>query len=167
MLKATQLTLLNVIFFSKKFRKKKHKMKKKTNRKNLINVKKVLVSNIIFSVFPGISFIWDLLVKFCSIWSPFQWITSLLTLILMYWMSGYYYNKFLSKKGGWMYTKTRIYMIMVDLLLNFSLGIYYMNYRDTFIGTLMVKCPVFCSPIFWCIELIFFYIYCRYISAKK
>lgn len=44
--------------------------------------------------------------------------------------------------------ETRIYMIGLDLFLNFSLGIYYMNYRDTFIGALMVQCPVFCSPLF-------------------
>lgn len=45
-------------------------------------------------------------------------------------------------------TKTRILMIGVDLILNFGLGIYYMNHRDTFIGTLMIQCPVFLSPFF-------------------
>lgn len=45
-------------------------------------------------------------------------------------------------------TKTRILMIVVDLILNFGLGIYYMNHRDTFIGTLMIQCPVFLSPFF-------------------
>ena len=64
-------------------------------------------------------------------------------------------------------TKTRIVMIAFDLLVNFSLGIYYMNYRDTFIGELMVKCPIFFSPLFWCVELICFYVYYKYIDSKK
>ena len=113
--------------------------------------------------------IWDLSVKYFQIWPIFQWITSLLTLIIIYWVSGYFYNKFLSDNGGWMDAKTRILMIIIDLILNFSIGIYYMNYRDTFIGTLMLKCPVFCSPIFWLFELICFYVYYRYVtkSIKK
>lgn len=105
---------------------------------------------------------WELILKFYQLWPPLQWATSLLTLILIYWVTGYYYNKFLSQRSGWMGVKARIIMIVFDLLLNFTLGIYYMNYRDTFIGTLMIKCPVFCSPIFWVIELICFYIYYRY-----
>lgn len=110
--------------------------------------------------------LWESIIQFYKLWPPFQWATSLLTLVLMYWLSGYYYNKFLSYKGGWMSAKTRIYMIIVDLLLNFILGIYYMNYRNTFIGTLLIQCPVFCSPFFWMIELIVFYIYYRYIFSK-
>ena len=114
--------------------------------------------------------IWESIIKFYNIWPPFQWATSLFTLVFLYWVSGYFYNKFLSQKGGWMSSTTRIYMIIIDLLLNFSLGIYYMNYRDTLIGTLLVQCPVFCSPFFWLMELVFFYIYYRYfylISIKK
>ena len=108
----------------------------------------------------------ELFMKYYQIWPPFQWITSLLTLVLIYWISGYFYNKFLSNKGGWMDAKARIIMITVDLLLNFSLGIYYMNYRETLMGALMMKCPVFISPLFWCVELICFYIYYRYIYVK-
>ena len=111
--------------------------------------------------------LWDLLVKYYQIWPPFQWATSLVSLVLIYWISGYFYNKFLSKKGGWMDTKTRVWMIILDLFLNFSLGIYYMNFRETFMGQLMLKCPVFFSPFFWLIELIFFYVYYRYINFSK
>ena len=112
--------------------------------------------------------LWDSILEFYKIWPPFQWMTSLLTLVLMYWISGYYYNKFLSKKGGgWMDWKTRILMIFFDLLLNFSLGIYYMNYRETFLGTLMIHCPVFCSPVFWLFELVCFYIYYKYFASFK
>ena len=100
--------------------------------------------------------------QYFQIWPAFQWVTSLLTLVLIYWVSGYFYNKFLSQKGGWMDTKTRIVMIFVDLILNFSLGIYYMHYRNTFIGALMVQCPVFLSPFFWLVEVICFYIYYKY-----
>jgi len=120
---------------------------------------------LIWNTNPNQNTIWELLVSYYQIWPPFQWITSLLTLILVYWVSGYFYNKYLSKKGGWMDARTRIVMIIIDLFLNFSLGIYYMNYRDTFIGALMVQCPVFCSPVFWLVELICFYFYSRY--SKK
>ncbi len=111
---------------------------------------------------------WELLTAYFQIWPFFQWASSLITLIAIYWLSGYFYNKFLSQKGGWMDTKTRILMIGVDLILNFGLGIYYMNHRDTFIGTLMIQCPVFLSPFFWFLELVCFYIYYRYnFSSKK
>ena len=116
---------------------------------------------------PNKNSVWELLIKYYHIWPPFQWATSILTLVLIYWVSGYFYNKFLSQKGGWMDTKTRVVMIIIDLLLNFALGIYYMNYRDTFIGGLMVQCPVFCSPLFWLIELVCFYIYYRYTFSSK
>lgn len=110
-----------------------------------------------------------LLKQYFQIWPAFQWATSILTLVLIYWISGYFYNKFLSHKGGWMDTKTRIFMIFVDLMLNFIFGIYYMNYRNTFIGALMIQCPVFLSPLFWIIELVCFYIYYRqqFDSKKK
>ena len=131
----------------------------KTNFKNL-NINGILLVNSA----SNDNSIWESIIKFYNIWPPFQWATSILTLVFMYWVSGYFYNKFLSQKGGWMSSKTRISMIILDLLLNFSLGIYYMNYRDTFIGTLLIQCPVFCSPLFWVMELVFFYIYYRYIS---
>ena len=112
--------------------------------------------------------LFDLILEFYSIWPPFQWVTSLLTLIVTYWISGYYYNKFLAKKNcGWMDWKTRSIMILVDLFLNFSLGIYYMNYRNTFIGTLTLKCPIFWSPLFWILELVCFYVYYRYFTDLK
>ena len=109
----------------------------------------------------------SLLVNYFEIWSLTQWVSSIFTLVLMYWVSGYFYNKFLSNKGGWMDTKTRIIMIVFDLLVNFSLGIVCMNYRETLIGALMIKCPVFFSPLFWFVELICFYIYYRYIATQN
>lgn len=44
--------------------------------------------------------------------------------------------------------ETRAYMIAIDLALNLVVGIYYMGHRDTLIGSLMIQCPVFCSPLF-------------------
>lgn len=43
--------------------------------------------------------------------------------------------------------KKRIYLIVLDLLLNFAFGIYYMSYRETVIGTFIVKCPIAFSPL--------------------
>lgn len=142
-------------------------LKIKHKKKNLIpqnvNYCFLLLSN----TTPNPNSVWELLIKYYHIWPPFQWITSLFTLILIYWISGYFYNRWLSHKGGWMDTKARIIMIILDLILNFSLGIYYMNFRDTFIGALMIQCPVFCSPIFWIIEMICFYIYSKNILSLK
>ena len=131
---------------------------------NLCEIKSVTLSLIWFA--PDNHSFWELIYKFYKIWPPFQWATSLITLVLIYWVSGYYYNKFLSNKGGWMDTKTRIWMIIFDLIFNLILGIYYMNHRETFLGALMVKCPVFCSPVFWLLELICFYIYSRWAAGS-
>ena len=138
------------------------KLQNKLTKKN-INFQWIFI----LSACPDKNSIWDLLLKYYQIWPLFQWTTSLLTLILIYWISGYFYNKFLSQKGGWMDTKTRVFMIVIDLILNFTVGIYYMNYRDTFIGELMLQCPVFLSPLFWFIELVCFYIYYRYMLSSK
>ena len=111
---------------------------------------------------------WADVIQYFEIWSFFQWTTSLVTLIFGYWATGYLYNKILSKKGGWMDAKTRIIMIIVDLILNFIFGIYFMGHRDTVIGQLVLHCPVFFSPFFWIVELICFYLYSRYnFSLKK
>lgn len=131
---------------------------------------RIVIFNLLFvtNTSPDKNSIWDLIIDFYQIWPPFQWVTSILTLILTYWISGYYYNKFLSKKGaGWISPKARIIMILLDLVLNFGVGIYYMGYRDTFIGELMLRCPVFCSPIFWFLELVCFYIYYKYLTVWK
>ena len=157
---------------TKQKKKKMTSLKKKTWNQNNFPTK-ILIKNInfyfllILNATPDNNSWWELLLKYFQIWPVFQWVSSLSTLILIYWLSGYYYNKYLSQKGGWMDTKTRIFMIILDLLLNFSLGIYYMSYRDTFIGAVMLKCPVFCSPIFWFIELICFYLYSKYILEKN
>jgi hypothetical protein len=141
------------------------KTKKNQNWMNILLINTNWMT--VWNIQSNKNFIWELLVKYYEIWPPIQWITSLLSLVLIYWISGYFYNKFLSKKGGWMDAKTRVIMIFIDLFLNFLLGIYYMNYRDTFIGALMIQCPVFCSPLFWLVELICFYFYYRYSFSIK
>jgi len=141
---------------------KKYKEKK---LKNLIAQNINFSFILIFTSAPNQNSVWELLIKYYHIWPPFQWITSLVTLILIYWMSGYFYNKLLSQKGGWMDTKTRIIMIIIDLVLNFSLGVYYMNFRDTFIGALMIQCPVFLLTSFLtCRTHLFLYLFKKKLS---
>ena len=172
---------VNSVFSNCIFMRKTEKKKKEIKITNIFESKLRFKTQFALNSFQNLNFllitnfnsekdsIWNLIVKFYKLWPPFQWATSLLTLILIYWATGYYYNKFLSQRSGWMGVKARISMISLDLLLNFILGIYYMNYRETFIGTLMIQCPVFCSPIFWLLELICFYIYYKYewIFKKK
>jgi len=103
--------------------------------------------------------------EFFSIWPLFQWITSLIGLIVLYWITGYYYNKWLSSSGGWLNIKTRCWLIVTDLSINLILGLYYMNYRQTTMGIIMMKCPIAISPIIFCLELLC--VYCWYYVQKK
>jgi hypothetical protein len=45
-------------------------------------------------------------------------------------------------------------MIFSDLLLNLVLGLYYLGYRETIMGQLMLKCPIAVSPVIFVIELL-------------
>jgi hypothetical protein len=101
-------------------------------------------------------------IDFYHIWPLGQWIGSLVGLILLYLVTGYYYNKWLSDKGGWLDMKTRVWLILFDLSLNFALGLYYMNHRETILGSIMMRCPIAISPGIFLIELICFYFYSRY-----
>jgi hypothetical protein len=59
--------------------------------------------------------------------------------------------------------KTRIWLIIFDISFNLVVGVYYMNHRDTILGSIMVRCPVAISPGIFAIELFCFYFYCRYL----
>ena len=54
---------------------------------------------------------------------------------------------------------------MLDLLLNLALGLYYMHYRDTLMGIIMLRCPIAISPLIFVIEMVFVYMY--YLYGKK
>ena len=115
-------------------------------------------SNIIFL------FLFDFdrkLVDFVCIWPPLQWVTSLVSLVLMYWFVGRWYNKRLEKEGGWISAKARILMIFFDLFVNLGIGIYYMDHRETIIGVLMMRCPIAISPLIFILEFLVFVIYFR------
>lgn len=45
-------------------------------------------------------------------------------------------------------------MIFSDLLINLGVGLYYLEYRDTMMGMLMVKCPIAISPFIFVIEFL-------------
>ena len=104
----------------------------------------------------------DQVYNFFKIWSFTQWSTSLVGLVVLYWISGYYYNKKLSEKGGWLDSKTRILLIAFDLLVNFGLGLYCMYHRETILGMFMITCPIAISPVIFVLELICYYVYNRY-----
>jgi len=106
------------------------------------------------------------LVDFYQLWSLSQWVSSLSSLILFYWITGHYYNKWLSEKGGWLTIKTRVWLIFFDLALNLALGLYYMNYRETLMGSIMVRCPIAISPLIFFLELVCVYLYYRYTKKQ-
>ena len=54
---------------------------------------------------------------------------------------------------------------MIDLLLNLGLGLYYMHYRDTLMGMIMLRCPIAISPVIFVVEMICVYMY--YLFWKK
>lgn len=107
------------------------------------------------------------LTEFYHLWPLQQWVSSLVGLIALYWATGYFYNRWLSDKGGWLSWERRIWLIAYDFLINLSLGLYYMNYRETVLGAMMLKCPIAISPLIFILELVCFYIYCRFFINKK
>jgi len=112
--------------------------------------------------------IYDQFVTFINIWPASQWIWSLITLVLMYWIIGAWYNKKLARQGGWISWQTRVIMIFIDLILNLALGIYYMAARDTMMGAIMLRCPIAISPLIFLIEfLVFVWYYKTYVLVKK
>jgi len=108
------------------------------------------------------------LLTFINIWPIHQWIFSLITLVIMYWVIGTWYNKKLQRQGGWISWQARLIMIFIDLMINLALGIYYMGARDTFMGEIMLRCPIAISPLIFLIEfLAFVWYYKKYVLIKK
>jgi hypothetical protein len=103
-------------------------------------------------------------VEYFALFSLSQWISSLVSLVFLYWITGRYYNRLLANKGGWLDVKTRIWLIVIDLANNFALGIYCMYYRETVLGKLMVLCPIAISPAIFVLELICVHLYKSYIN---
>jgi hypothetical protein len=127
--------------------------------------KKCFCSNfLLLSILPASWF--ENIKAFYQIWPLSQWITSLITLILLYWITGYYYNKWLSDRGGWLTFQTRVWLIISDLVINLALGLYYMHHRNTLLGTIMLKCPIAISPVIFLCEMICVYVYYRYWKKK-
>jgi len=106
------------------------------------------------------------LIDFYHIWPWHQWLTSLVSLILLYWITGHFYNKWLSDRGGWLTFKMRVWLIISDLTLNLALGIYYMHYRETLMGAIMLTCPIAISPVIFLLEMFCVYIYYRFWKKK-
>ena len=104
---------------------------------------------------------------FINIWPFHQWVISLASLILLYWVTSYGYNKLLSRQGGWLTIKTRIWLILFDLGLNLVLGIYYMSHRETLMGAIMMRCPIAVSPLIFCLELLVVFFYYWYTNRKS
>jgi hypothetical protein len=106
-------------------------------------------------------------IKFMKIWPLGQWISSLITLVILYLGAGSYYNKKLRQSGGWLTMYQRIYIILIDLLVNLSIGMYYMNYRDTLLGSFMLECPIAISPFIFLIELAIVHWYYKKYTLPK
>lgn len=132
----------------------------------LLLIKKTEASSVVVNAKPKT---WiDQLLTFVSIWPLHQWIFSLITLILLYWVIGSWYNKKLQREGGWISWQTRVVMIVIDLIINLVLGIYYMGARDTIMGEIMLRCPIAISPLIFVIEfLVFIWYYKKYILNKE
>lgn len=104
---------------------------------------------------------------FINIWSPPQWISSLGSLVCLYWWVGIFYNKKFSRWGGWLSPRSRILMIGLDIGFNLCIGWYYMGYRDTVLGAFMLKCPVAISPFIFLAEFIIVIICYQYKIRKE
>lgn len=105
--------------------------------------------------------------EFFQIWPLSQWISSLVGLVLMYWITTGLYNKRLFNYNLEMSSQFRFWMILSDLLLNLGLGLYYLGYRETLMGQLMLKCPIAVSPVIFILELILLIAIKEYEIAKN
>lgn len=104
---------------------------------------------------PVIAFTTKTLIEFFQLWPLEQWVYSLIGLVLLYWATTKIYNKRLKRKYNTELTVYfRVYMIVSDLLINLALGLYYLSYRETTLGQLMVSCPIAVSPLIFIVELI-------------
>lgn len=118
-------------------------------QKYLLNIVGILVTTSLMIVFTQ-----DKLIKFFNIWPLEQWVSSLIGLVLLYYFATYLYNQRLLKYNLEMSFSFRFWMIFSDLLINLGVGLYYLEYRDTIMGMLMVKCPIAISPFIFVIELL-------------
>jgi hypothetical protein len=41
-------------------------------------------------------------------------------------------------------------------MINLALGVYYMGARDTFMGEIMLRCPIAISPLIFAVEFVTF-----------
>ena len=104
------------------------------------------------------------LLDYLHLWPWYQWVSSLIVLIILYLVVGHYYNKWLSDSGGWLTTPMRCGLILVDLLVNLSLGMYYVEHRQSIMGGIMVKCPIAISPVIFLLELICVFLYYYFLA---
>lgn len=106
---------------------------------------------------------------FYHFWDFEKWSISLGTLIITYYAVGTIYDYILFRKTGmhWISPLQRALAILVDLIANVGIGIYYVWSPDTVIGALMAQCPIAMSPFFFLIEMICFHIYYLSLTNPK
>lgn len=94
------------------------------------------------------------IIEFFQIWPLSQWVYSLIGLVALYALTTYLYNKRLTFYKNEMSLSFRFWMIFSDLAVNLALGLYYLDYRETIMGQLMLKCPIAVSPVIFLVELL-------------
>ena len=57
-------------------------------------------------------------------------------------------------------------MIVLDLVFNVVVGMYYMGHRETLMGEFMMRCPIAISPFIFLIEFIVVVCYSKYYERK-
>ena len=127
----------------------KEKKNKVTNKANWKEQQKLYANPIMIMAIT-----WDRLIEFFYIWPLEQWVSSLVGLVLLYWFTTTIYNKRLAKYNLNMSVLFRVYMISLDLLLNLGVGLYYLDFRETTLGNLMVLCPIAISPLIFLVEFL-------------
>jgi len=170
---------LSVTYFYKfltflKFKFKKLGLIYRKNRLNGIETRTFFNLNWIGGSNPKIPRnIVDLLVIFFTLWSVFQWLSSLVLLVLLYGWLGVVYNKAAKRwfKGYWLSWSDRLWLLLIDLSLNVFFGVLLLAFPEFFgegIIDMLHKCPIFLSPFILGIEFICFLIYTKkQIDAKK
>jgi NADH-quinone oxidoreductase subunit J len=115
-------------------------------------------------------------VKFFSTWPLRQWVFSLISMALFYWLTSIVYNRlaiYINKKFNWKFyvfnNKIRFKLFFFDLLINYLVGTFLMipEFSNNEIAVLLLKCPIGLSPFIMIFELLLMVLYSIYRWIKN
>lgn len=117
-------------------------------------------------------------IKFLGSWPLFQWVSSLIGLVITYYSLSVLYNKiaiYLQHKFGWKIyifsNRIRLILFNLDLFFNYLIGTYCMlpPFSETIIADFLHRCPIALSPFILIFELLLVILFslCKKFKSKN